>query len=161
MGTWKQTEPILQKASRVSRLDDAPDLGQGQGPPCRKQLLGDHAGQVGGMAESLPFQHKAGAAAQTGVQPVVAQPAGPLPAAGLEMGAGKQDTPVEVALVGDRRGEERGIEHLKRDIGAGDAHTVEFTDFATGTAAGHYPEGFAQIVGYRLQAHALQYRVSG
>jgi hypothetical protein len=53
----------------------------------------------------------------------------------------------------DRCREEGRVEHLKRDIGAGDAHAVQFTHLAIRATARHDAKGFSKIVRDWLKIH--------
>ena len=93
------------------------------------------------------------AAPRRRVDEILADPIGPLQPARVEVHHRQHDALRQFRVVRHRPGEERRIEHLERDARRGDAHALQFAQFARSAAAGDHPERLAQIVRHILERH--------
>ena len=124
----------------------------------RQKAFRYHARQVHRVAQAVALEDSPRAPAGTGFEPVVANPVGPLQAAGIEMDRWERYAPGQIHLAGHRRREESRIEHLEGDARRGDAHAAQLADLAGCPAGRDGPEGLAQVGRYVLKVHSCQYR---
>ena len=149
---------MAQKASRVPRVAHAPDLHLGERLHGRQNALRHHAGQVHRVAQAVPLENLPRAPARPGFDPVLANPVGPLEAAGIEMDGRQHDAPGQFRLVGHGRREEGRVEHLEGDARRGDAHAAQFADLARRPAGGDDPKDSRRLSATVSKSTLCQYR---
>jgi hypothetical protein len=110
------------------------------------------------VAQAVALEDLARALARPGFEPILANPVGPLQAAGIEMDRGQHDAPGQIRLTGHRRREEGRVEHLEGDARRANAHAGQLADLAGPPAGGDGPKRLAQIGCYVLKVHCCQYR---
>src|SRR5438552_145069 len=111
-------------------IRDGPYLQLWELPHWPQHTLGQHARKFGGLKKAVPAEHLRSCTPRFLVQPVLANPIGPVQPPCAEMNLGDGDTLVQFAVARDWRGEKGRIEHLKCDTSRGDGDAGHLTHLA-------------------------------